>query len=236
MHDFFKYVRDCLSNRGIARFYPSFMKEVSCYEKYIDSHPDVQATNRVSTQEYFVAKIIVPEFGHFSLIWDVSKILKDLPMYSLQPVSVPIASELVYYDPSNVSQERVMQYAMHPTKQPILLVWIEFIQKYYVIDGNHRCTACRMSNVDMIKGIILPAQVHLKYMTTDESRQRYKIFHNIAIMSNIANHPRCVVSETGNERDALYPITNNKLKISLFRHFCLRIYWLLTPRRMRLQA
>lgn len=99
-----------------------------------------------------------------------------------------------------------------------------------MIDGNHRITACRDSNINEVEGIILPASIHLKYMVSDASRMHYKIFHNISIMCRIWCYPRCVVSEKVDERNSLYPITNIRLRLGVSRCIGLRLFRLLTKK------
>lgn len=209
------FVKDYFIKSGIASFYPSFMKELDYYEGYFSTHSLV---NKISheNREQFQAIIEWGGSSLYSLEWDITGIHSFLKNHPLPITFIPAPNEKSFCDEKNVFSDTVDKYANDLSIRgwdPILLVWIDFIDMYYIIDGNHRYLAACQRGQDTIDAIILPSGLHLKYMLSEESRMRYKIFHNISIMSNIYQHLGCKVTEGWDDRDTLYPISNNMLLI-----------------------
>jgi len=220
MTDFFDYIRKSLSEKGIASIYPSFLREIDSYENYFSNHSLLTAVH-IREGEQFQAIINWNNSKLYSLEWDISRLLSDLDQYPLQRHKISLSNTLVYSDKSNTVSNTVNSYALRIKEKeidPILLVWIDFINKYVVIDGNHRYAASQQSNKERIEAIVLPAGIHLKYMLSEESQMRYMIFHNIHIMCNINHHLRCTLSEEIDDSDSLYPIGDSEIRISPIRN------------------
>lgn len=221
MYVFFAYVKNIFIKSGIAHVYPSFVKEIDCYEKYFRTHSLI--SNIVNGDFCKYQAIFNYEKDNlYSLEWNISEILEKLKDYPLKTLKISPNSDLLYHDDSVLEPDKVSFFVNHFRQElssPILLVWIEFVRKFYVIDGNHRLEACKRNGYDRINAVILPAGFHLHYMIDEESRIRYKIFHNIAIMGNIINHKKCKVSAEYDDKNTIYPITDNTIRIGPLRYY-----------------
>lgn len=206
MLDYFAFIKNYFKKCGIARAYPSFMKEIDSYEAYFSSHA-LYSKISIYDRIMYQAEIHWNDSVLFSLEWDIGAIIAYLNRNSLPVIKFPVQCEQLYCDETNVYQNKVNEYAKsHGSRQwpPILLVWVEFVQMYYIIDGNHRYVAASQNNRETIDAIILPAGVHMKYMLSEESRMRYKIFQNIAIMSRICEYSGCRESADSIFRPGLF--------------------------------
>ena len=216
MPTYFSNLKKIFNRSGIARIYPSFMKELDFYDDYYSKHSLLTELNS-NTDGVFQA--VINDLNNrslFSLEWDINRILSDLTCMSLRTVKVHTTDDRIFCDESNLYYSRVNSYMSSQDIKPILLVWLEFIKKYYIIDGNHRFVAYKQSGRETIDAIILPAKFHIKYMLSEESRMRYRIFHNIAILGGICDGKGQI-----DDSNYLYQITNNKIGVNfLKRHLC----------------
>lgn len=223
----FSNLRMIFNIDGTGRFYPSFIKEIDCYEEYVSKNSLITYTAPPCAQ-WFQAEIDDSEGNRlFSLEWDINQIQKQRLTHSLKAHRFSTLSKNIFCDERNVHPERVRYYIDRLKSEktnPIFLVWIEFVHKYYIIDGNHRFVAHKQSGHKTIEAIILPSGIHLKCMLSEESRMRYKIFHNLSIMENIISYPKCKVSEEMEDNGSLYPITGNKIVLGSIRCWRFRIY------------
>lgn len=221
MTNCFALVRDYLIKSGVAQIYPSFLRELDCYENYFATH-DLISRSFVCNKcgEVFQAIINWNGPSLFSLEWDISGIIDGLQETRFKTTKISKSFKQLFFDERKVEKSKVLDIINTPDteREPILLVWIAFINMFCVIDGNHRYTAFCHSKQETIDAIIIPAGFHLKYMLSEESRMRYKVFHNIAIMQTIIQHPRCTVSEGMDDRNSLYPISGNKIRVSSFQY------------------
>lgn len=224
---FFGFVRDIFIKYGIASVYPSFMRELDFYEDYFKTH-SLLSEEPDKTGNKFQAVIQFNNKNLFSLEWDICRILKDLDNHPLPTVDVPVSCKEIYSDVDALVGTRIKDYRRILNADgvdPILLVWIWFIGRFYIIDGNHRYMAARLNDQETIKAMILPAGYHLKYMLSEESRMRYKIFHNISTMSRIREHPKCSVSDNNiDDKYSLYPISGKEIKVGGLRPCFLLAY------------
>lgn len=222
---FFNYARDYFIKYGIACVYPSFIKEIDWYENYFSTHALLSEEPHGGIEQ-FQAIIKWRDMILYSMEWDICRMWNDINLHSFPAVKVSLFDKTVFCDDRHTCQDRVNEYvkASETQETPILLVWVDFIERYYVIDGNHRYVAGRQKGQKSINAFILPADFHLKYMLTEESRMRYKVFHNIVIMSKIMRYPGCKVSEEKDDGVFLYPITGNKIQMGLLRCFAIRLY------------
>lgn len=234
-NDFINYVRDYFAKNGITCLYPSFKKEIGWYEHYFSTHLLLSEEPHGGIEQ-FQAIIKWNCLKLYSMEWDIWRMRKDLNRYSFPTVKVSPFDTNIFCDNRHVCQDRVNMYikASDAKEVPILLIWDDFVEKYHVIDGNHRYVAARQKGQELINAIILPADFHLKYMLTEESRMRYKIFHNIVVMSRIGEYPRCEVSEGKDDGAFLYPITGNKIRMGLLRNCVFRIYTMYLLLRCRI--
>lgn len=184
--------------------------------------------------ECFQAVIRLSEGCSFSLEWDIDALLSNLKQNRYETIEIPLSENSIYSDGDNVDSSKVERFIEEFPSEPILLVWLEIVKKYYVIDGNHRWGAASLASRPSISGVILPPSFHLRHMLSDASRIRYKIFHNTAIIINILAHPDCEIAERADDRNALYPITGNKLKLGRLRHILLCLYALTHKKQLRL--
>ena len=232
----FASVRAHFKQSGIAKFYPSFMRELDFYEDYFSTHaliPNCFGYNKCG--QFYQAIIDWNGAGLFSLEWDVSGIIDELKERSFPIIKIPKSCKLLFSDDRNVEMSKVQAIlkTSNTQREPILLVWVEFIQRLYIVDGNHRYMAFCHSEQETIDAIILPAGFHLKHMLSEESIMRYKVFHNIAIMLNISQHLGCGVSEPMDDRNSLYPVSGYKIRVDSFRHVLLVFYWWFLKWRLR---
>ena len=230
MTDVFSKTRDYLTQNGIARIFPSFIEEINSYEDYFSSHPLVDKMKQLSDQ-MFQAVITDNSTKRplYSLEWNISALQNDIiKSHELKIEHISIQDKGIYCDQSNLNSRRVTEYMEQlrvGNVEPILLVWIEFASTYFIIDGNHRYFASKLCGRKTIDAIKLPPGIHLNYMASDESRMRYKVFHNLHIM--MAPNRECSVSEKMFDNNSIYPITGNKIKLGHTRFFLLSLSQLL---------
>ena len=221
MHDFFNDIRKSLSSKGIAKYFPSIMEEIALYESHLSSH--CLKDYPIGWGQLYQA-VINDSTGKslFSLEWDISQIQQHIGCLSIPLRQIDTEDNVIYCDVSKLYLNKVQEYIdIQSSKklEPIFLVWIEFIQMYYIIDGNHRFFASKQSGRKTIDAIIIPANIHLKYMLSDESKMRYKIFHNIAVMANVNLRTKYVVPGSNEDHNSLYSISDNKISLGSIQHF-----------------
>lgn len=234
MTDVFSKTRDYLTQSGIAHIFPSFIEEINSYEDYFSSHPLVDKMKQQSNQMF---QAVINDNSTrrplYSLEWDISALQNDyLKSHKLIIEPIPIQDKRIYCDQLNLNLRRVTEYMGQlrvGNLEPILLVWIEFASTFFIIDGNHRFFASKLCGRKTIDAIILPPGIHLNYMASDESRMRYKVFHNLYIMR--APNPNCTVSEKMLDDNSIYPITGNEIKLGHTRFF--RLFLLLLLARFK---
>lgn len=106
-------------------------------------------------------------------------------------------------------------------------------KRYHIIDGNHRYVACKLRGQETVDAIILPARFHLKYMLSDESRMRYKIFHNLATMGGAIY----VGQRQMDDSNYIYPITGNRIELGILkRYLCLFLLWINNARKISVKG
>ena len=236
MTSYFAIVRESFIKIGIARISPSVMRVLDYYEHYFSTHALISRGARYDKcGQFFQAIVNWNDSSLFSLEWDITGIINALKNTQFPIIKISRSFNL-FCDESKVEKSRVQEIINTPNTQrePILLVWIEFINTYYVIDGNHRYTAFCHSEQETIDAIILPAVFHLKYMLSEESRMRYMIFHNIAVLHNMFLQSESTVSEEWDDRHSLYSISGEKICFSRFQHTLLFFYSLLLRLRSRI--
>jgi len=216
---YFTYIRKILVENGIASVYPSFMREIDFYEDYFKTHALLSETPDYKGQK-FQAVLQWKGRDLFSLEWDILQMLRDLKNYSLPVTIFPVPCDDIYSDKNALIGSQVDYYRIISNIEeidPILLVWIDFTERFHIIDGNHRYRAAQLNNQKAIKAVIIPPGIHLKYMLSEESRMRYKVIHNLLMMSNILLYPRCTVSEKMDDSRSIYPISNQKIALGFLR-------------------
>lgn len=233
MHPYISNLKKILDRTGITSVYPSFLKEIECYDDYFSNHSLLTELGPHANGVF--QTVINDQHNHrlFSLEWDINRILRDLDSTSIQAAKVPIDDERLFCDESKVYHNTVQSYVRTHSINPILLVWLEFTKRYHIIDGNHRYVACKLRGQETVDAIILPARFHLKYMLSDESRMRYKIFHNLAtIGGGIYVGQRQI-----DDNNYIYPITGNRIELGIpKRYLCLFLLWINNARKLSVEG
>lgn len=215
---FFKEQIKNFHHRGLFKVYPSFKEEIDYYEDLLkNSH-----INFVMCSQKFTASIhlYTTPLNYFKLRWDIDSLTPHVKNYPIH--DIPLESNKVYSDYNNLNKEKLIYFASIKIDTPIILAYIEPINTYYVIDGNHRFHAAKIKGDKTIGSIILKPIDHIKFMEDELSKNLYIIHHNMFIMNNLHKNKSCKTSHNL-DRTSFYPISGIKQDICLWKNILLNI-------------
>ena len=98
----FTFVREHLKQSGIDRIFPSFLKELDCYEDYFATHALISRSVVYEiNREKFQAIINWNGSSLFSLEWDISGIINGLKEAHFTTTKISKAYKRIFFDESN---------------------------------------------------------------------------------------------------------------------------------------
>ena len=99
MHPYISNLKKILDRTGITSVYPSFLKEIECYNDYFSNHSLLTELGPHANGVF--QTVINDQHNHrlFSLEWDINGILRDLDSTSIQAATDGCATLLPAWQP-----------------------------------------------------------------------------------------------------------------------------------------
>lgn len=122
--------------------------------------------------------------------YDVSWHVVAAARYHGKPQRYPIDHERIHSNPEKLNAQVLRRYvndtAVHP---PIVLAHYVPINKWLVVDGNHRYHALRAKGAREVDAILLAPEQHLLYMVSERMKTLYQVHHNLQALLQLADTP-----------------------------------------------
>lgn len=215
---FFKEQIRIFHHIGIFKVYPKFKIEMDSYEDILRNSNN----NSMRCSEEFTANINIytTPLSYYKLRWDIASLISHVKNHPIH--DIPLDGDKIYSDFNNLIKEKLIHFTSIKIDIPVILAFIEPINTYYIIDGNHRFHAAKMRGDKTIRGIILPPIDHIRFMKDELSKNLYIIHHNVFVMAHLYKNTTCKVSYNL-DKTSFYPISGIKQNICLWKNILLNI-------------
>lgn len=173
-------------------------------------------------KDYFEIDITTGfENESYQLLWNIGKVKEYIAKQQSQAQAIPVNFDQIHHKEDHLEENKLYRLSsLDSFNEPIILASIPAINKFIIIDGNHRFHIAKSQKHHSIKAIVLPLSVHIDFICFDSSKVCLKVHHNISLLLSLClspkKQPKSVNKNLGIHD--YYPITGNELKFSSLKN------------------
>lgn len=213
-----KAYNDKFVANGLFNVYPELLNETHSYLQILEN-----STNKIENlQKWFDIPISTGlNNEEYSLRWDVLKLIGHIKKNKIKSQIVGLNDSGIWSCPTELDKVKLAQMSNIPEIEiPIILAFHAGIQKYIVVDGNHRYHVAKNRGQKYINAFVLHPKDHISSLSP-HARNLYIIHHNLVSLHLYAQLPsKLNLSINDNlEIGSLFPILNKKYSFTRFRNF-----------------
>jgi hypothetical protein len=191
-----------LMDRFVIKFYPRLENVVWSYKNILMKSS--RYIDRVCSDFFEIPITTGTNNDYYYLNWSVDLINNYVNENVDTSVDVPIGTNHIFSCDSRLNPNKLEYYkSINKIERPIVLAFHLPINKWLVIDGNHRYHVAKHKKDNTIKAILLYPNIHWEFLVNDISRKLYTIHHNLHFLQNFSHYPLRFNSKSSSSLDKL---------------------------------